>query len=140
VVLGPTVVRSTVVLVLGLHGSGGRSAQEPYRGECRDYPAGRRPLPQVRSRQRAGKGTKTALASSPVVIVDVWMQHPTLRFIGHDMFESLRRWTGQVPEEPPPIDATVGAMDGAGVDFGLLSAWSAPRQPPLISNEVVAEW
>src|SRR2546423_1434369 len=42
--------------------------------------------------------------------------------------------------EPPPIDATVGAMDGAGVDFGLLSAWSAPRQPPLISNEEVAEW
>jgi hypothetical protein len=23
-------------------------------------------------------------------IVDVWMQHPTLRFLEHDMFESLR--------------------------------------------------
>jgi uncharacterized protein len=61
------------------------------------------------------------------VIIDVWMQHPTLRFVGHEMFESARRWTGQqVPEEQPPIDATVAAMDDAGVDFGLLSAWSGP--------------
>jgi predicted TIM-barrel fold metal-dependent hydrolase len=75
------------------------------------------------------------------VIVDVWMQHPTLRFLGHDMFESLRRWTGQeVPEEEPPIDATVAAMDHAGIDFGLLSAWSAPHQPPLISNDEVFGW
>src|SRR5437588_2460846 len=75
------------------------------------------------------------------MVVDVWMQHPTLRFIGHEMFESARRWTGQeVPEEQPPIDATVAAMDQAGVDFGLLSAWTAPHQPPLISNEEVAEW
>jgi predicted TIM-barrel fold metal-dependent hydrolase len=31
-------------------------------------------------------------------------------------------------------------MDAAGVDFGLLSAWTAPHQPPLISNEEVAGW
>jgi uncharacterized protein len=75
------------------------------------------------------------------VIIDVWMQHPTLRFIGHDMFESARRWTGQeVPEEQPRIDVTVAAMDHAGVGFGLLSAWSAPNQSPLISNDEVAEW
>jgi predicted TIM-barrel fold metal-dependent hydrolase len=74
------------------------------------------------------------------VIVDVWMQHPTLRFLGHDMLASLRRWTGQrVPDEQPAIDATVAAMDQAGVGFGLLSAWSAPHQPPPISNEEVAE-
>src|SRR4051794_6129456 len=73
--------------------------------------------------------------------IDVWMQHPTLRFLGNGMFESLRRWTGQeVLEEQPPIDATVAAMDHAGVGFGLLSAWSAPHQPPLISNDEVAEW
>lgn len=75
------------------------------------------------------------------MVIDVWMQHPTLRFIGHEMFASLRRWTGQ---EPPtdelPIDVTVEGMDAAGVDFGLLSAWSAPHQPPLISNEEVAGW
>ena len=75
------------------------------------------------------------------MIIDVWMQHPTLRFLGHDMFESLRRWTGQyVPEEQPPIDVTVAAMDHAGVDYGLLSAWSAPHQQPLIDNDEVAEW
>lgn len=26
--------------------------------------------------------------------IDVWMQHPTLRFSQHEIFESLRRWTG----------------------------------------------
>ena len=75
------------------------------------------------------------------MIVDVWMQHPTLRFLRHDMFASLRRWTGQeLPEDELPIDMTVAAMDDAGIGFGLLSAWSAPRQPPLISNEEVAGW
>ena len=75
------------------------------------------------------------------MIIDVWMQHPTLRFLGHDMLASLRRWTGgQLPDEAPGIDVTVATMDAAGVDFGLLSAWSAPHQPPLISNEEVAEW
>jgi predicted TIM-barrel fold metal-dependent hydrolase len=75
------------------------------------------------------------------VIVDVWMQHPTQRFLAHDMFASLRRWTGeQIPGEPPPIGVTAAAMEQAGVGFGLLSAWSAPRQPPLISNDEVGEW
>jgi uncharacterized protein len=75
------------------------------------------------------------------VIVDVWMQHPTQRFLEHDMFASLRRWTGQqIPRDQPSIDVTVSAMDQAGVEFGLLSAWSAPHQPPLISNEEVAAW
>jgi predicted TIM-barrel fold metal-dependent hydrolase len=75
------------------------------------------------------------------VTIDVWMQHPTLRFLSHDMLASLLRWTGgEIPDEPPGIEVTVGAMDAAGVDFGLLSAWSAPHQPPLISNDEVAEW
>jgi len=83
----------------------------------------------------------TASGNVHGVIIDVWMQHPTLRFLGHDMFASLRRWTGQeVPAEQPSIDTTVAAMDSAGVGFGLLSAWSAPHQPPLIKNEEVAEW
>jgi hypothetical protein len=31
--------------------------------------------------------------------IDVWMQHPTKRFLAHDMFDSLRRWTGEaIPE------------------------------------------
>ena len=75
------------------------------------------------------------------MVVDVWMQHPTRLFLQQDHFASLQRWTGEAePPEPPPIDATVAAMDDAGVDFGLLSAWSAPRQPPPISNDEVAKW
>jgi uncharacterized protein len=74
------------------------------------------------------------------MVIDVWMQHPTQRFLRHDMLASLRRWTGgQIPDEELDIGMTVAAMDAAGVDFGLLSAWSAPHQPPLISNEEVAE-
>jgi predicted TIM-barrel fold metal-dependent hydrolase len=69
------------------------------------------------------------------------MQHPTLRFLAHDVFASLRRWTGAaVPDEAPGVDVTVGVMDAAGVDYGLLSAWSAPHQQPLISNDEVADW
>jgi uncharacterized protein len=72
--------------------------------------------------------------------IDVWMQHPTKRFLAHDMFDSLRRWTGEaIPEEPPPIDVTVAAMDAAGVRFGLLSAWHGPGGP-LIANNEVAAW
>ncbi len=74
-------------------------------------------------------------------IVDAWMQHPTLRFLRHDMFESLWRWTGrQVPDAEPPIAVTLAAMDAAGVDVGVLSAWHAPREGALISNDEVAGW
>lgn len=73
--------------------------------------------------------------------VDVWMQHPTLRFLAHDMFESLRRWTGQeIPPEEIPVEVTVGAMDRADVSFGLLSAWRGPSGTDLISNSEVAGW
>ena len=37
--------------------------------------------------------------------IDVWMQHPTQRFLNQEAFESLRRWTGQqIPEDEIPID------------------------------------
>jgi predicted TIM-barrel fold metal-dependent hydrolase len=72
--------------------------------------------------------------------IDVWMQHPTVRFLGHDMLESLRRWTGmEVPSEEPPIDLTLGAMDEGGIEFGLLSAWHSP-EGELVSNDQVAGW
>ena len=72
--------------------------------------------------------------------IDVWMQHPTGRFLAHDMFASLRRWTGgQIPDEPPPIDVTVEAMDAAGVGQGILSAWHGP-EGVLIANDEVAGW
>lgn len=73
-------------------------------------------------------------------MIDVWMQHPTLRFLRHDMFESLRRWTGQeVPDQELDIELTLAAMDQGSVDFGLLSAWHGP-EGVLISNEEVAGW
>jgi predicted TIM-barrel fold metal-dependent hydrolase len=74
------------------------------------------------------------------MIIDVWMQHPTVRMAGHEMLESLRRWTGmEAPREEPPIALTVAAMDAAGVARGLLSAWVAP-EGVLISNDEVAGW
>jgi hypothetical protein len=74
------------------------------------------------------------------MMIDVWMQHPTQRFLRQDAFESLRRWTGQqIPEDEIPIDATIAAMDAAEISFGLLSAWHGP-QGPLISNDEVAGW
>jgi predicted TIM-barrel fold metal-dependent hydrolase len=74
------------------------------------------------------------------VVVDVWMQHPTLRFLRHDMFASLRQWTDiPLPEQELPIGLTVQAMESAGVDFGLLSAWHGP-EGSLIANDEVAGW
>jgi uncharacterized protein len=76
-----------------------------------------------------------------LMVIDAWMQHPTLHFLSHDMFASLRRWgSAELPGQEPGLDITLGAMDSAGVDFGFLSAWSAPNQPPLISNDQVAGW
>jgi predicted TIM-barrel fold metal-dependent hydrolase len=73
--------------------------------------------------------------------IDAWMQHPTRRFLELEMFAPLRRWTGgEIPEGELPIERTVAAMDAAGVDFGLLSAWNAPREGALISNDEVAGW
>ena len=72
--------------------------------------------------------------------IDVWMQHPTVRFLRHDMFASVRRWTGQEPpDEELPLGVTVAAMDHAGVAFGLLSAWR-DAHGYLISNDEVAAW
>ncbi len=73
--------------------------------------------------------------------IDVWMQHPTPRFLAGDMFASLRRWTGGViPDAEIPIETTLAAMDEAAVHFGLLSAWRGPNGQDLISNDEVAEW
>lgn len=70
--------------------------------------------------------------------IDVWMQHPSRRFLSHEMFASLLRWTGQaVPDHELPIDLTIAAMDAAGVERGLLSAWHGP-EGALISNDEVA--
>ncbi len=45
-----------------------------------------------------------------------------------------------MPDGEIPIEASVAAMDSAGVDLGLLSAWRGPGGTELISNDEVAEW
>src|SRR5262245_23771360 len=72
--------------------------------------------------------------------IDVWMQPPMLRLLRHEMFASLRRWTGQeLPTEELPVEITIAAMDAGGVEFGLISAWHAP-EGPLVSNAEVANF
>ncbi|MCZ6806161.1 MAG: amidohydrolase family protein [Deltaproteobacteria bacterium] len=72
-------------------------------------------------------------------IIDVWIQHPTGQFLGHEMFASLRRWMklGAIPEEIP-IEFTMSALDAAGVTRALVSAWWSPTGP-LLSNDEVAK-
>lgn len=83
-----------------------------------------------------GYGCNDGLMSK---IVDVWMQHPTLRFVNHEMLESLRRWVGAERfEEALPLDLTIATMDVGGVEIGLTAAWYGP-QGDLISNDEVAE-
>ncbi|MEV0742204.1 amidohydrolase family protein [Streptomyces sp. NPDC050549] len=73
-------------------------------------------------------------------VVDAWMQHPALRHSNHEMFESLRRWTGRgLLEEPLPVKVTLAALTAADVEIGLSAAWYGP-QGPLISNDEVAEF
>lgn len=72
--------------------------------------------------------------------VDVWMQHPTLRLLRHDMLAPLRRWIGaDLPDEELSIDLTIAAMDSGGVDLGIISAWHGPSGT-LVSNDEVAGW
>lgn len=68
-------------------------------------------------------------------VIDVWVQHPTERFLAEPYFESLRRWTGQTLQAIP-LELTAAAMQSAGVEKALLSAWYAPNAA-LISNEEV---
>ena len=71
-------------------------------------------------------------------IIDAWMQHPTPRFLALPYCDSLRRWLGEDRlTGEMPWNATLGAMDEAGVRLGLISAWWGP-QGPLISNDDVA--
>lgn len=74
-----------------------------------------------------------------MTVVDVWMQHPTQRFLAQEIFESLRRWTGQLPSDEVPLDWTIGVMDEAGVQRGMICAWYGP-DGVLISNDEVASW
>ena len=72
-------------------------------------------------------------------IIDVWMQHPTARFLEQPFFRSLARWTGKKFGGDLPLATTIAAMDSAGVDRGLIAAWHGPAGE-LIGNDEVAGW
>lgn len=72
-----------------------------------------------------------------MTIIDAWMQHPTPRFLGQPVFESLMRWTKRDEIPQVPLAATIAAMDQAGVGRGLVAAWYGP-QGALIDNDEVA--
>ena len=72
-------------------------------------------------------------------IIDAWIQHPTPAFMREPMFATLLRWMGvdQVPEAIP-LEMTIGALDAAGIDRALISAWWGPSGPLLSNDEVAA--
>ncbi len=73
-------------------------------------------------------------------VIDAWMQHPTLRLQNHEMFESLRRWTGfPALDRELPLSATIAAMDEAGVERGMICAWYGP-EGGLVTNDEVARF
>ncbi len=71
------------------------------------------------------------------MIVDVWAQINTERMARASWVASLIRWTGQADDYLPTPQSTLAAMDAAGVDIALLSAWYGP-EGSLITNEEVA--
>jgi predicted TIM-barrel fold metal-dependent hydrolase len=74
-------------------------------------------------------------------IIDAWMQHPTGGFMRREEFASLRRWMGMGDDVPDqlPIELTIGALDAAGVDLGLLCAWYGPDGAWISNDEVLAQ-
>ena len=127
------------------HDRGGR-ARRRVRTRHRDVPSvavPRHVLPADVVQRRVGAGgmggpVRAHGQGAPMRIVDVWAQHPTLCFIQHDMFDSLRRWTDtERLTEELPLAMTIATMDAAGVHVSLLSAWHGP-EGPLISNDEVA--
>lgn len=70
-------------------------------------------------------------------VIDVWAQHPTERFLAQPFFDSLKKWTGQNIQSIP-LEVTALAMQSAGVEQALISAWHGP-DGALISNEEVLD-
>jgi predicted TIM-barrel fold metal-dependent hydrolase len=79
------------------------------------------------------------------MIIDAWAQHPTARHSNDAIFDSLRRWArgdaGGSLERAPEMSLreTLGAMDEAGVNITLISAWVGPKGA-MISNDEVADF
>lgn len=73
------------------------------------------------------------------MIIDVWGQMPGRTMANAPWLASLSRWTGKSPDDyMQGPEGTLAAMDRAGLDLMLLSAWVGPTGT-LISNEDVAQ-
>jgi predicted TIM-barrel fold metal-dependent hydrolase len=70
--------------------------------------------------------------------IDVWAQITTERMAKAPWLEPLLRWTARTGAfSVTTVQSTLQAMDAAGVEVALLSAWYGP-EGALISNEEVA--
>src|SRR5579862_8498905 len=70
--------------------------------------------------------------------IDVWAQITTERMAQRPWLKTLMRRTDRETPILESIDSTLRAMDTAGVDIALLSAWTGP-EGELISNEEVSQ-
>jgi predicted TIM-barrel fold metal-dependent hydrolase len=73
------------------------------------------------------------------MIIDVWMQHPSLRQLQHEMFDSLWRWTGKAAPAEIPLEATLDVFRNSNVDIALSAAWCGP-QGWMITNDEAASF
>ena len=70
--------------------------------------------------------------------VDVWAQVITERMAKQPWLAPLLRWSGRTNDDLlPSVERTLQAMDEAGFDIALLSAWRGP-EGELISNDEVS--
>ena len=93
-----------------------------------------------RRNNASGLSTQVKIQSKKELIIDAWGQHPTLRHVQDPIFDSLRRWTKAFNNsEQPSIASTIAALDEAGVDRMLISAWYAPNKT-MISNEEIYDF
>jgi len=71
--------------------------------------------------------------------IDVWAQITTPRMAEQPWMETLLRWTNEEGlRGVTNVAETIAAMDAAGVDISLISAWHGP-EGSLISNAEVAD-
>src|SRR5262249_21641925 len=82
-------------------------------------------------------GPRNGIMTRARYIGGAWMQDPRERLSGQAIFESLRRWVPQTLTGQVTLEETICAMDVAGVQVGLISAWWGP-QGALIDNDEVA--
>jgi predicted TIM-barrel fold metal-dependent hydrolase len=68
--------------------------------------------------------------------IDAWAQVPTARFLAEPWLDPLLRWTGQ-DRLAATADDLVAAMDEAGIERALVTAWYGPAGD-LVSNDEVA--